>query len=68
MVVVGGGGGRKPAYFFEKITVPGNGANHLSIRPLLRMTLTKTLFSYSIGHSFISLHMYNANLHGFSVP
>ena len=39
--------------------------NRMSIRPLLRMASTKTLFSYSIVHSFISLHMYNANLHGF---
>ena len=60
-----GGGGRKLAYFFEDIAVPGNGANHMLIRPLLRMSSTKTLFSYSLGHSFISLHMYNGNLHGF---
>ena len=64
----GGGGGRKSAYFFEDIAVPGNGANHMSIKPLLRMTSTKTLFSYSISHYFISLHMYNANLHGFFSP
>ena len=36
----------------------------MSVRPLLRMMSNKTLFSYSIGHSFRSLHMYNANLHG----
>ena len=59
-------GERKPAYFFEDIAVPGNGAaNHMSIRPLLRLTSTKTLFSYLIVYSFISLQMYNANLHGF---
>ena len=44
--------------------MPENGANHMSIRPLLKMTSTKTLFSYSISHSFMSLHMLNANLHG----
>ena len=59
-----GGGRRKPACFFEDTAVSGNGANHMSIRPLLKMTSTKTLFSYSV-HSFISLHMYNTNLHRF---
>ena len=48
--------------------MPRNGANHKSIRPLLRMTSTKTVFSHSIVHSFMSLHMYNANLHGFFAP
>ena len=37
----------------------------MSIRLLLRMTATNTLFSYSIGHFFTLLHMCNANLHGF---
>ena len=36
------GGARKPAYFFEDIAVPGDGANHMSIRPSLRMASTKT--------------------------
>ena len=53
------------AYFFEDVVVLGNGANHMSIRPLLGLTSTKTLFSFSIGHSFISLHMYHSKLHGF---
>ena len=57
--------GGKPACLFEDIAVPGNGANHMLIRSLLRMTSTKALFSYSIVHSFILVHMYNANLHGF---
>ena len=41
----GGGGGRDSAFFFEDIAVPGNDANRMSIRPLLRMTSTKALFS-----------------------
>ena len=53
---------QRSVYFFEDIAVPGSGANHMSIRPLLRMTSTKTMFSYSIVHSFKSLHRYNANL------
>ena len=43
----GGGGGqrRKAAVFFDDTAMPGNGANNMSISPLLRMTSTKTLFS-----------------------
>ena len=36
--------GRNSAFFFEDIAVPGNGASHQFIKPLLRMTSTKALF------------------------
>ena len=52
-----GGGEGKLAVFFEDIVVQGNGANHTSIRWLLRMTSTKTLFSKAISHSFILLNV-----------
>ena len=41
----GGGRRRKTAVCFDDIAMPGNGANNMSISPLLRMTSTKTLFS-----------------------
>ena len=48
----GKGEERKSALFFEDISVPGNGANHVSIKPLLRETSSKTLL---VSESFFIL-------------
>ena len=40
-----GGEGKTSTFFFEDIAVLENDVNRLSIRPLLRMTSTKALFS-----------------------
>ena len=39
--LIGLGGERKSALFFEDIAVPGNGANQVSINSLLKKTPTK---------------------------
>ena len=39
----GGGGVTKVGIFFEDIAVPGNRESYITMRPLLRMTSTKTL-------------------------
>ena len=44
-------GGRKSPFFFEGMTVLGNGASNMSVRPLLRTTSVKTLFLWAISHS-----------------
>ena len=40
----GGGGGKKVGIFLGRHSSAGNEDSRLSIRPLLKMTLTKTLF------------------------
>ena len=43
------GVGKLGPFFFEDIAMPGNGANRMSIRPLLRMTSTEALFSSKLA-------------------
>ena len=53
MTAIGRGGVKNLAFFFEDIAGPGNGANRLFIRPLLRMTSTKPVFSSKLViHTF----------------
>ncbi len=45
------GGDRKSVLFVEDRAVPGNDVNRVSIKPLLKETLHKTLFAFILLHA-----------------